>query len=121
MDDLKEFKRLTTGGVVVMGRYTWESLPIRPLRNRTNIVISTSLKECNGCIIISDMDQLLKYRNTDDSDTDWFIIGGATLYNYFLYRPYLISNVYWTLIRSDYDCDVRVSDRLGEWLPTKYY
>lgn len=41
-EDLKRFKRLTVGKVVVMGRKTWESLPekVRPLPERTNVVIT---------------------------------------------------------------------------------
>lgn len=39
-EDFKRFKRLTTGHTVVMGRKTWESLPIKPLPNRENIVVS---------------------------------------------------------------------------------
>lgn len=40
--DLKRFKQLTLGGVAVMGRKTWESLPdnARPLPGRTNVVLS---------------------------------------------------------------------------------
>lgn len=33
-EDLKNFKKLTTGHVVVMGRKTWDSLPKKPLPNR---------------------------------------------------------------------------------------
>ena len=39
-DDLKRFKKLTTGHPVVMGRRTWESLPKRPLPGRRNIVFT---------------------------------------------------------------------------------
>lgn len=41
-EDLKRFKRLTVGKVVIMGRKTWESLPekVRPLPERTNVVIT---------------------------------------------------------------------------------
>ena len=40
--DLKNFKKLTTGYTIIMGRKTWESLPkkYKPLCNRKNIVIS---------------------------------------------------------------------------------
>ena len=41
--DLRRFKELTTGHPIVMGRKTWESLPIKPLPNRTNIVLSRNL------------------------------------------------------------------------------
>ncbi|MDS9466109.1 dihydrofolate reductase [Paracoccus sp. MBLB3053] len=39
-EDLKMFQRETTGGAVIMGRRTWESLPFKPLKNRLNIVVS---------------------------------------------------------------------------------
>ncbi|MGI3170493.1 dihydrofolate reductase [Pseudooceanicola sp. C21-150M6] len=38
--DMKLFQRETTGGAIVMGRRTWESLPVKPLKNRMNIVVS---------------------------------------------------------------------------------
>ncbi|RYH02320.1 dihydrofolate reductase [Salipiger sp. IMCC34102] len=46
-EDLAMFQRETTGGALVMGRHTWESLPVKPLKNRLNIVVSrdTSLAE----------------------------------------------------------------------------
>ncbi len=40
-EDLKFFQRETLGGVIIMGRNTWESLPFKPLKNRVNIVVST--------------------------------------------------------------------------------
>jgi len=46
-EDLKMFQRETTGGAIIMGRNTWDSLPFKPLKNRLNIVVSrdTSLTE----------------------------------------------------------------------------
>lgn len=38
--DLAMFQRETTGGALIMGRATWESLPVKPLKNRLNIVVS---------------------------------------------------------------------------------
>ena len=37
--DLKYFKQLTSGHTVVMGTNTWNSLPKKPLVNRSNIII----------------------------------------------------------------------------------
>ncbi len=39
-EDLKHFKEKTLGEVVIMGRKTWQSLPVRPLPGRSNIVLS---------------------------------------------------------------------------------
>jgi dihydrofolate reductase len=40
-EDLAFFQRETLGGAIIMGRRTWESLPVRPLRNRLNCVVSS--------------------------------------------------------------------------------
>lgn len=39
-EDLAFFQRETTGGAVIMGRNTWDSLPFKPLKNRMNIVVT---------------------------------------------------------------------------------
>ena len=71
--DLKRFKRLTTGNTIIMGRKTWESLPIKPLPNRRNIVITRSIIDNVDC-----------FRSIDDAlqtceGNIWFI-GGAGIY-----------------------------------------
>ena len=38
--DLALFKALTINNTIIMGRLTWESLPVKPLPNRHNVVIS---------------------------------------------------------------------------------
>ena len=37
--DLQRFKAVTENGIVIMGRNTWDSLPVKPLKNRKNVVI----------------------------------------------------------------------------------
>ncbi|MDV4145418.1 dihydrofolate reductase [Shimia sp. FJ5] len=39
-EDLKAFQRETLGGAIIMGRNTWDSLPVKPLKNRMNIVVT---------------------------------------------------------------------------------
>ncbi|QGX97835.1 dihydrofolate reductase [Roseovarius faecimaris] len=39
-EDLRAFQRETMGGALIMGRRTWESLPVKPLKGRMNSVIS---------------------------------------------------------------------------------
>lgn len=39
-EDLRMFQRETLGSALIMGRLTWESLPVKPLKNRMNIVVS---------------------------------------------------------------------------------
>ena len=40
-EDLAFFQRETTGGAIIMGRKTWDSLPFKPLKNRLNCVVSS--------------------------------------------------------------------------------
>ena len=72
-EDLKRFKGLTIGKTVIMGRNTWESLPIKPLPERRNIVITRSLIENVECF--KSINEALK---TCEGDI-WFI-GGAGIY-----------------------------------------
>jgi dihydrofolate reductase len=75
-EDLKRFKRLTTGNIVVMGRKTYDSIG-RPLPNRKNIVISrnTSLK-IEGVEVEYDLIDVLK-RNQEENV---YVIGGGQIY-----------------------------------------
>ena len=71
--DLKRFKRLTLGKTVIMGRRTWESLPVKPLPDRRNIVITQS--SLDGVECFPSIDDAL---GTCEGDV-WFI-GGAGIY-----------------------------------------
>ena len=71
--DLKRFKRLTLGKTVIMGRRTWESLPVKPLPDRRNVVITRTSLDNVECF--SSIDDALA---TCEGDV-WFI-GGAGIY-----------------------------------------
>ncbi|WPZ20958.1 dihydrofolate reductase [Sulfitobacter faviae] len=58
-EDLKFFQRETTGGAIIMGRRTWESLPFKPLKNRLNCVVSSS--EVEGVHVARDPQAALGY------------------------------------------------------------
>ena len=81
--DLKRFKRLTTGNTIIMGRKTWESLPIKPLPNRRNIVITRSSIKDIECF--QSIDDALQ---TCEGDV-WFI-GGAGIYQEAMQKADLI-------------------------------
>lgn len=78
-EDMKYFKETTTGHVVVMGRKTWDSLPKKPLPERTNIIISNkgNLLLENGAIRLKLDDLLLGIAYFED---DIFVIGGGQIY-----------------------------------------
>lgn len=75
-EDLRNFKRITSGHPVVMGRKTFESLG-RPLPNRRNIVISRTTTHIEGCEVVDSLEKAIALFPTEE---EVFIIGGAQIY-----------------------------------------
>ena len=78
-EDLKQFKELTTGGVVIMGSATYNSLPAkrRPLKDRTNIVLSRDPRyKVHGCKVYHDLHDAIK----DHGDQAIWVIGGGDVF-----------------------------------------
>jgi dihydrofolate reductase len=86
-EDQTRFKNLTTGKVVILGRRTLETLPgRRPLRNRTNIILTRSSGfTAEPAIICHSLDDL-KRQIQDIPAEDVFVIGGTSVYQLLL--PY---------------------------------
>ena len=77
-DDLKHFKDLTKGHVVIMGRKTFESMP-KALPNRTNIIITRKTDYLvNDAIVVNSLNQALEKAVGDNQP---FIIGGGEIYS----------------------------------------
>lgn len=78
-NDLKHFKKITTGHTIIMGRKTYESLPKGALPNRINIVItSDNADNYPGCIVARSVDEAILL--TKDKEKV-FIIGGGKIYS----------------------------------------
>ncbi|MFW5821689.1 MAG: dihydrofolate reductase, partial [Bacteroidota bacterium] len=81
-DDLKRFKKLTTGHKVIMGRNTYLSLPNSPLPNRKNVVITDIENEkFEGCEMAYSIEEALA--NVQENE-EAFVIGGGMIYKQFL-------------------------------------
>jgi dihydrofolate reductase len=100
-EDLKRFRRLTYGNTIIMGKKTWESLPVRPLPGRKNIVLTDLPHECIECSVTaySIEDALSKC----DSEKEIFVIGGGSVYSQFL--P-LVDRLYITHVHQEAPADV---------------
>jgi dihydrofolate reductase len=78
-EDMKFFRQTTLGKVVVMGANTLRSFPNgNPLKNRTNLVLSTTLKR-DDCAVFDSLETLLKEIKKYPKD-EVYLIGGAKLY-----------------------------------------
>lgn len=79
-EDLKRFKKLTTGHTIIMGRKTFESLG-GILPDRTHIVLTRDINyniDSDFVKVVHDITDLEKYINDDE---EHFVIGGAIVYN----------------------------------------
>ncbi len=103
-EDLKNFKNLTMGKYIVMGKNTYESLP-KHLEGRKYIVLSSSLSEIENGLLFNDFNKLLEF--IKDVDKEVMIIGGASIYKLFL--PFA-DKLYLTEIDSEEKADVYFPD-----------
>lgn len=103
--DLFRFKKLTTNGVVVMGRNTWESLPKKPLLDRLNFVVtSKDIELPYGAIAVPNLDHFKHYRGA------WLIGGSKLIASSWDY----ITEVHLTRTYAKYTCDSYVDPLILE-------
>lgn len=97
-DDLKNFKRVTSGHHIIMGRKTYESIG-RALPNRTNVVITRNKDyEAAGCVVVHSLEAAIELAR-ENAETEAIITGGADIYRQALS---LVDKMYITEV----DCEV---------------
>jgi len=114
-NDHKHFREETTGKVVVLGRKTLETFPQGlPLKNRTNIILSTNQDfQVKDAIVVHSVEELLEELKKY-ADEDIYIIGGDSVYRQLL--PYCnVAHV--TKIDHEYQADAYFPnlDQDEEW------
>ena len=115
-EDLKRFKRLTTGHTIIMGRKTFESLG-RVLPNRHHIILCNDAQmniEDENVEILEDISLLDKYMNDEQ---EHFVIGGATMYRLLMPK---CNKMYITEINQEFEGDVSFPEiDLSQWKVTE--
>jgi dihydrofolate reductase len=99
-EDLKLFATLTKGYPVIMGRKTQNSIGF-PLKERVNIVISSSTDKIQGCIVVHSFNQAIRVAKRTKA-MECFVIGGAQIYA--LALPYA-DKMYISQVHYDYKGD----------------
>lgn len=89
-EDMSFFRRATSGvndkqktNIIIMGRKTWESLPTKPLKNRINIVVTSTSLETTDTLIAKTFEEALALAEeliNDRKVENVFAIGGASIY-----------------------------------------
>ena len=107
-DDMRFFKMATVGhgnNTIIMGRNTKESLPVFPLPERRNYVISS-----NGEEYFNSFEDFIEWTKTpkEFEDSDIYIIGGASIYNQ-SFEQRIPQEIYLTLFDEDFECDTFIN------------
>lgn len=107
-EDLKRFREFTTGGIVVMGRNTYYSLPekVRPLPNRRNIVISREWISS-----VESFSSIENFVESMENEKVWkvYLLGWASLYNQF-FEKWIVDIVELTLVNGNHEGDIYVDE-----------
>jgi dihydrofolate reductase len=113
--DMKHFREITSGHAVVLGRKTLAGFPNgMPLKNRTNIILSSRADfEAGDAIIVHNEQELFETLKQMDTD-DIFVIGGGTVYK--LLEPYC-DTAYLTKLDYAYQADTFFPDldKMDNW------
>lgn len=104
-DDLHQFKQLTLGQLVVMGRTTYEGLPKRPLPGRTNIVLTRQPDyQALGAVVVHDRQALLALAAAHPQQ-HLMIVGGAQVFTAF---ADIVDRLYVTKLAGTFAGDVKM-------------
>ena len=113
--DLRRFRSLTLGKIVILGRKTLQTFPQgRPLSGRTNLIMSRNpLYRVEGATAVHSIEALLERCAAENPD-DLFVIGGASVYDALL--PFC-DRVYVTLVHAIQPADRHFPnlDQLPGW------
>ncbi|MBI4009661.1 MAG: dihydrofolate reductase [Candidatus Aenigmarchaeota archaeon] len=111
-EDLQRFRKLTLNNPVIMGRKTYESLPVKPLKDRINIVL-TRQKDFNppGIIVKKSLEDAIEFCKNYDKV---FIIGGQAVFEDGLK---IADTLELTRVHKNYDGDAFFPEiNFGEWV-----
>jgi len=105
-EDLKFFKRQTTGKVMIMGRKTYESIGSRPLPNRTNVVITRNrdFEAPAGVVVFHSLNEALEFYK---DEPEICIAGGQQIFEKIL--PY-VDIIYLTRVHTTIEGDTFFPD-----------
>lgn len=101
-DDLQNFKKITTGHHILMGRKTYESIG-KPLPNRVSLVISSEPRPVENSVFwFTSIFRAIKHAERS-GETELFIIGGEKIFKYALS---LVDRIYLTEVKGKVEGDV---------------
>ncbi len=116
-NDLKRFKKFTTGQLIIMGRKTFQSIG-RPLPNRETVVISRNSELIfEGVKQVSSLQEAVDYAKSSFPEKEIYIVGGEQIYRMAMD---LVDQLEITLIHQDFEGDAFFPEiDLNSWIEIK--
>lgn len=101
--EMKFFVEATIGGVVIMGRKTYEGIPNPPLKDRLNIVLTRNKDfEAKGAVVCHSKEEIMTYLEKEKIQQPIHVIGGTALFEMFMDE---VSVLYRTVIDEVFEGD----------------
>lgn len=108
------FKRITLGGVLIMGRKTHEAIG-RPLPGRDTIVVSRQRGlRFDGCCMAASLDEAMAQAGASGKPV--FIVGGGEIYRQSIH---LVEEVHLTTVHAEFEGDVFFPELPGDFTLVK--
>lgn len=114
-DDLKRFKKITTGHHILMGQKTFDSIG-RVLPDRTNIILSFKKDyKAENAVVFNNPQDAISYAK-ENGEAELFVIGGGMIYKEFIDKA---TKIYMTRVHKDYEGDTFFPEiDMGKWKQT---
>ncbi|MFZ1676602.1 MAG: dihydrofolate reductase [Saprospiraceae bacterium] len=111
--DMKYFQRTTVGHHVIMGRESFVSLDYRPLKGRTNIVLTRDpFFISSSVIVLHSIEEAISYA-FEEGEEEAFIIGGGKIFEQSMH---LLEKIYLTVVMSEVVGDIYFPEiDMNEW------
>lgn len=118
--DLRQFRKITMGHHVIMGRKTFQSIG-KPLTGRKNIIVTRNPHfEVDDCIVVHSIDQGLAIARSN-GEAEIFIIGGGEIFTQALPRA---DRIYLTMVHTVSNSDVyfpKFDETVWQLIDSQYY
>lgn len=113
-EDFKLFKSYTSGNVIIYGRKTFESLGFKPLLNRHNIVVSSTMGKTPGFDVCKSLPDALQ--RAKEYGKDIYICGGAQIYTEGMKYA---DKLYISHVKGEFEGDTHFPEISSGWTVTR--
>lgn len=120
IEELRLFRNLTMNNVLIVGRTTYQSLPL--LKDRTLFCVSRTYntKHNNECVFVKSVEEAIRLANEQYPNKEIFVAGGGHIYNYcFANLLSSLKKLYISRMDTEHSCDVFIKFNIDDFVIEK--